>query len=402
MTAHDALTVKGRVDAEESVGYVGPSGGWKAPVVAKVYALSKPPGSNLAEKQRAASIYRDIRTGGVVGRRGLPREVVELMYSDYLRLKSVSKTGKLWNRSRQAVWEILSTAGFRLNSPRKNEAIEHGGLIYRRSAKGGLYRCTTSHRRLLHDILWEEIHGPLPEGAEIIFKNGHKENVAIDNLRCQSATSASRARGTRNQYTKKRVAVELMQYERVLRSIAFKRFGWLPADGVAELINVGRAAVAEALANSDTRHRDDLEKKLYWVARNSMTKASETIRQNIRIPSWAKGVGPREVSLSTPIGYDEQMTLKDVLVASEPDKSDERIGALRRALDHFPAKSRELLQRRFVDGACVRQLAAEYGVTQDKIQERLSSAAASLRRLVKLEMSADIGGGWQSFNAQAR
>ena len=88
------------------------------------------------------------------------------------------------------------------------------------------------------------LHGPLPEGAEIIFKDGDKENVAIDNLRCQSATSASRARGTRNQYTKKRVAVELMQYERVLRSIAFKRFGWLPADGVAELINVGRAAVA--------------------------------------------------------------------------------------------------------------------------------------------------------------
>lgn len=47
---------------------------------------------NTAEKQRIALAYRGIRTGGVVGWRGLPRGVVELMYADYLRLKSVSKT----------------------------------------------------------------------------------------------------------------------------------------------------------------------------------------------------------------------------------------------------------------------------------------------------------------------
>jgi HNH endonuclease len=309
--------------------------------------VPKPPFSKLVEKQRFASAYRDIRTGGVVGRRGLPREVVELMYADYLRLKSVSKTGKLWHRTRQAVWEILSTAGYRLNSPRKRAAMEHGGLTYRRSAKGGFYRCTTSHRRLLHHMVWEEAHGPLPNGSEIVFKDGDKENVAIDNLRCQPATSASRSRGIRNQYTKKRVTVELIQYERVVRSIVFKRFRWLPSDGVAELINVGCAAVAEALANPGD-NSDDLQKKLYWVARNAMTRASESIRQNIRVPSWARGPVPSEISLSTPIG--EEMTLEDVLVASEPEGSNERIEALRRAFDRLPAKKRELLQRRVFDG----------------------------------------------------
>jgi RNA polymerase sigma factor (sigma-70 family) len=333
--------------------------------------------------------YRDIRTGGVVGRRGLPRDVVELMNADYLQLKSLSKTGKLWHRSRQAVWEILSTAGFRLNTPpRKREAMEHGGLTYRRSAKGGFYRCTTSGRRLLHHVVWEEVNGQVPEGSEIIFEDGDKENIVIDNLRCQPTTSASRARGTRNQHTKKRVAAGLMHFERVVRSTAFKRFRWLPADGVAELINVGCAAIAEALANSGTSDNAELEKKLYWVARNSMTRASETIRQNIRIPSWAKGVAAKDISLSAPIGDDALITLEDVLAASEPDKGVERIEAVRRSLDRLSNKDRELLQRRFVDGAGLRQLAAEYGITQGKIQKRLSAVAARLRRMVKAEISA--------------
>ena len=340
---------------------------------------------NVAEKQRAALAYRGIRTGGVVGRRGLPREVLELMYDDYLRLKSVSKTAKLWNRSRQGVWELLSTAGFRLNSLRKYEAIEHGGLTYRRSGKGGFYRCTTSHRRLLHHIVWEEVHGPLPAGTEIIFKDGDKDNIAIDNLRCQPRTVASRARGTRNQFTKKRVTARLIEYESLVRSIAFKRFRWLPADGVADLINVGCAAVAESLAGSGNRDGDDLPKRLYWVARNAMTRASETARQNIRVPSWAKSGGPREVSLSAPIG-NEAITLEDVL-ASEPAQSDERIEALRRALDRLPAKSRELLQRRIIDGAGIRQLAAEYGLAQGKLRQRLSSAREKLRRMVNEEVS---------------
>ena len=52
-------------------------------------------------------------------------------------------------------------------------------------------------------------------------------------------------------------------------------------------------------------------------------------------------------------------------------------------------KSRELLQRRFVDGVGIRVLASEYGVRQGKLQKRLSAATARLRRMVKSEMSAD-------------
>ena len=84
--------------------------------------------------------------------------------------------------------------------------------------------CTTS--------CGKEVHGPLLAGTEI--KDGDRENVAIDNLRCRARTVASRARGARNQFTKKRVTAGLMQYESLVRSIGVKRFGWLPADGVPD------------------------------------------------------------------------------------------------------------------------------------------------------------------------
>jgi RNA polymerase sigma factor (sigma-70 family) len=182
-----------------------------------------------------------------------------------------------------------------------------------------------------------------------------------------------------------------VQYEGLVRSIAFKRFGWLPAEGVADMINVGLAAIAEALASSGECGKGDMAKKAYWIARNAMNKASESVRQNIRVPAWANGSRPREVSISAPLG-DDELTLEDVL-AGAPAEPDERIEALRRALARLPAKSRELLQRRIIDGAGIRQLSRECGLTQGKLRRKLDSATALLRRMVKEEVSRGEGDG---------
>ena len=34
----------------------------------------------------------------------------------------------------------------------------------------------------VHRLLWEEHHGPIPEGHVIIFKDGNKKNICIENL----------------------------------------------------------------------------------------------------------------------------------------------------------------------------------------------------------------------------
>lgn len=36
--------------------------------------------------------------------------------------------------------------------------------------------------RLKHRVLWEEAHGPIPKGHNIQFKDGNKQNLAMDNL----------------------------------------------------------------------------------------------------------------------------------------------------------------------------------------------------------------------------
>ena len=40
--------------------------------------------------------------------------------------------------------------------------------------------------RVLHHLVWEAAHGPLPAGHIIAFKDGDRRNVALDNLACIS------------------------------------------------------------------------------------------------------------------------------------------------------------------------------------------------------------------------
>jgi hypothetical protein len=40
--------------------------------------------------------------------------------------------------------------------------------------------------RAVHIIVWESANGPVPAGHAVAFKDGNKENIAIDNLECVS------------------------------------------------------------------------------------------------------------------------------------------------------------------------------------------------------------------------
>lgn len=50
--------------------------------------------------------------------------------------------------------------------------------------------------RAVHLILWEEAHGPIPDGHAVIFKDGNKQNITLDNLECISRAELMR----RNSY----------------------------------------------------------------------------------------------------------------------------------------------------------------------------------------------------------
>lgn len=38
--------------------------------------------------------------------------------------------------------------------------------------------------RAVHLVLWEEVHGPLAKGHAIVFRNGDKADIRLDNLEC--------------------------------------------------------------------------------------------------------------------------------------------------------------------------------------------------------------------------
>ena len=36
--------------------------------------------------------------------------------------------------------------------------------------------------RYVHHLIWEEVNGPVPEGWRLVFRDGDKTNVVLDNL----------------------------------------------------------------------------------------------------------------------------------------------------------------------------------------------------------------------------
>lgn len=38
--------------------------------------------------------------------------------------------------------------------------------------------------RAVHLVLWESVHGPLPAGHVVVFRNGDKRDIRLDNLEC--------------------------------------------------------------------------------------------------------------------------------------------------------------------------------------------------------------------------
>jgi len=39
---------------------------------------------------------------------------------------------------------------------------------------------------MVHVLIWQEAHGPVPKGHIIVFRDGNLENLSLDNLECIS------------------------------------------------------------------------------------------------------------------------------------------------------------------------------------------------------------------------
>jgi hypothetical protein len=117
------------------------------------------------------------------GRRGLPAEFVERMYSDYQRSGSVRATAHRFGRSQQAVWEMFRRRGLAIEPKRFHGRIIFAGLAWT-PGNNGKYRPTTGDRtRSLHHEIWKAHTGrKIPKGYQVTFKNGDCSDFRFSNL----------------------------------------------------------------------------------------------------------------------------------------------------------------------------------------------------------------------------
>lgn len=134
-----------------------------------------------AEETRRAMV-RQVKPGSC-GRAGLPDYAVKLMYADYQRLGSLAKVGKLHGRTRQSIYQIFVAHGLPLNQRKFREKVSYRGRDFT-PGKDGYYRATTGDRIQLHYAVWQDAHGPVPEGHQVTFKNADCRDCRLENLAC--------------------------------------------------------------------------------------------------------------------------------------------------------------------------------------------------------------------------
>lgn len=184
-----------------------------------------------------------IEPGTCVGRNGLPDDFVQLMYRSYCRGKSLAQVAKIYKRSRQSVHDTFKRRGLKLRPDSK--ALAKIEFTYRGKnygpGKNGYLRSTGKDRKQLHRVIWEEFHGPIPKGSQIVFFDGNKRNFDLQNLACMTAAEVlARGRNGENGATKeRRLSIKSGEWTPKPPSkydlaflTWFKRHGWLIYENV--------------------------------------------------------------------------------------------------------------------------------------------------------------------------
>lgn len=127
------------------------------------------------------------RPKGHYGRRGLPAELVDAMYADYVGGLSLEAVGKKYGRTRQSIFGIFAKRKLALRAKVFLPVVEYGGRKFTCQKTCGRHRYLRNTVRrdrviYLHHVIWEEHHGPIPRGHKIAFRDGDHGNCAIENL----------------------------------------------------------------------------------------------------------------------------------------------------------------------------------------------------------------------------
>tara|TARA_R110000824_G_scaffold338104_1_gene524638 strand:+ start:863 stop:1288 length:426 start_codon:yes stop_codon:yes gene_type:complete len=132
-------------------------------------------------------------------------EKAEEMYEAYKGGFSLADVALMYCRTRQSVWELFKSRGWKTRQPRKHlPFIQYNGSKYT-IRNTGYYGKTNGKRTLLHRDVWENERGEIPDQHDIHHLDEDKRNNKVANLECLPKSEHTRKYSPHNnQYTKGR------------------------------------------------------------------------------------------------------------------------------------------------------------------------------------------------------
>lgn len=100
---------------------------------------------------------------------------------------STNQIGQMLGVAGASVWQVLKRHGYATRPrPTAPVIIEHAGVRFAPDKDGYFRPAGAAARRAgtprLHQLIWQEAHGPIPPGHVLTFRDGDRANCRLDNL----------------------------------------------------------------------------------------------------------------------------------------------------------------------------------------------------------------------------
>lgn len=117
-------------------------------------------------------------------------DIVAAMYAMYQNGNedgpvSIAGVAKMYKRSRQAVWDLFRSRGYPLRSKKLKGLMMIDGIRFTEMKAGYLRGTVPGRGRMMaHHYVWERERGvgAIPEGHVLMFRDGDKRHIAVENL----------------------------------------------------------------------------------------------------------------------------------------------------------------------------------------------------------------------------